>query len=115
MPAGPPAGLTAHPITDLLATNPPPRRADLPAQKRSELGAQRQLSPAADLGPIMLNPKIADHHLMRKACIYIRQSYPASLGVQAKTIYLDIIPVISMRKYTPRQEMSFECRTLMLG
>src|ERR1700748_2674918 len=24
--------------------------------------------------PIMLNPKIADHHLMRKACIYIRQS-----------------------------------------
>src|SRR5260370_16665241 len=24
--------------------------------------------------PIMINPKIADHHLVRQACIYIRQS-----------------------------------------
>ena len=29
--------------------------------------------------PIMLNPKIADHHLMRKACIYIRQSTMAQV------------------------------------
>jgi DNA invertase Pin-like site-specific DNA recombinase len=27
----------------------------------------------------MLNPKIADHHLMRKACIYIRQSTMAQV------------------------------------
>src|ERR1700751_2811945 len=29
--------------------------------------------------PIMLNPKIADHHLMRKACIYISQSTMAQV------------------------------------
>jgi DNA invertase Pin-like site-specific DNA recombinase len=29
--------------------------------------------------PIMLNPKIADHHLARQACIYIRQSSPAQV------------------------------------
>src|SRR5215470_5608000 len=29
--------------------------------------------------PIMLNPKIVDHHLMRKACIYIRQSTMAQV------------------------------------
>jgi hypothetical protein len=30
--------------------------------------------------PIMLlNPKIADHNLMRKACIYIRQSTTAQV------------------------------------
>src|SRR5215469_9187068 len=29
--------------------------------------------------PIMLNPKIADHHLMRNACIYIRQSTMAQV------------------------------------
>jgi DNA invertase Pin-like site-specific DNA recombinase len=29
--------------------------------------------------PIMLNPKIADHHLARQACIYIRQSTPAQV------------------------------------
>jgi DNA invertase Pin-like site-specific DNA recombinase len=29
--------------------------------------------------PIMLNPKIADHHLMRSACIYIRQSTMAQV------------------------------------
>jgi DNA invertase Pin-like site-specific DNA recombinase len=29
--------------------------------------------------PIMLNPKIADHHLTRQACIYIRQSTPAQV------------------------------------
>ena len=27
----------------------------------------------------MLNPKIADHHLMRKACIYVRQSTMAQV------------------------------------
>jgi DNA invertase Pin-like site-specific DNA recombinase len=29
--------------------------------------------------PTMLNPKIADHHLTRQACIYIRQSTPAQV------------------------------------
>src|SRR5260370_3515090 len=29
--------------------------------------------------PIMLNPKIADHHLIRNACIYIRQSTMAQV------------------------------------
>jgi DNA invertase Pin-like site-specific DNA recombinase len=29
--------------------------------------------------PIMLNPKIADHHLARQACIYIRQSTNAQV------------------------------------
>src|ERR1700740_2307347 len=29
--------------------------------------------------PTMLNPKIADHHLTRQACIYIRQSTPGQV------------------------------------
>ena len=55
------------------------------------------------------------------------QSYPASLGVQAKAIYLDIIAVISNGEIDPQTGESFlyeeiypqtgnelRCRTLML-
>ncbi len=34
----------------------------------------------------MLNPKIADHHLTRQACIYIRQSTPAQVRFNQETV-----------------------------